>query len=219
MKKGLEQVAVIGLGRFGMQVIRQLEKYDCDVLAIDENEALVEEAVPYVTKAIQVNALDKDVLLAAGIKDFDTVIIGIGENLESSLMIALTLKDMGIPRIIAKAKDEKHVKLLEMIGVNQIVQPEIDSANKLVSSLTTKYIKDKLELGKDYSLLEITAPKAWVSKSFGELALRQKYSFNVVCVKRGEEVVFPTASTEVLESDTLMIMASDKNLEVLNKLY
>jgi trk system potassium uptake protein TrkA len=219
MKKGLEQVAVIGLGRFGMQVIRQLEKYDCEVLAIDEDEALVEEAVPYVTKAMQVNALDQDVLLATGIQDFDTVIIGIGENLESSLMIALTLKDIGIPRIIAKAKDEKHVKLLEMIGVNQIVQPEIDSANKLVSSLTTKYIKDKLALGKDHSLLEITAPKAWVSKSFGELALRQKYSFNVVCVKRGEEVVFPTASTEVLESDTLMIMASDKNLESLSKLY
>ncbi len=219
MKKGLEQVAVIGLGRFGMQVIRQLEKYDCEVLAIDEDEALVEEAVPYVTKAMQVNALDQDVLLATGIQDFDTVIIGIGENLESSLMIALTLKDIGIPRIIAKAKDEKHVKLLEMIGVNQIVQPEIDSANKLVSSLTTKYIKDKLALGKDHSLLEITAPKAWVSKSYGELALRQKYSFNVVCVKRGEEVVFPTASTEVLESDTLMIMASDKNLESLSKLY
>ncbi len=219
MKKGLEQVAVIGLGRFGMQVVRQLEKYDCDVLAIDENEALVEEAVPYVTKAVQVNALDQDVLLSCGIKDFDTVIIGIGENLESSLMIALTLKDMGVPRIIAKAKDEKHVKLLEMIGVNQIVQPEIDSANKLVSSLTTKYIKDKLGLSKDYSLVEITAPKAWVSKSFGELALRQKYSFNVVCVKRGEEVVFPTAGTEVLESDTLMIMASEKSLEVLSKLY
>jgi trk system potassium uptake protein TrkA len=219
MKKGLEQVAVIGLGRFGMQVVRQLEKYDCDVLAIDENEALVEEAVPFVTKAVQVNALDQDVLLDCGIKDFDTVIIGIGENLESSLMIALALKDIGIPRIIAKAKDEKHVKLLEMIGVNQIVQPEIDSANKLVSSLTTKYIKDKLELGKDYSLLEITAPKAWISKSFGELALRQKYSFNVVCVKRGEDVIFPTASTAVLESDTLMIMASDKSLEVLSKLY
>jgi trk system potassium uptake protein TrkA len=219
MKKNIEQIAVIGLGRFGMQVVRQLEKYDCDVLAIDERESLVEEAVPYVTKAMQVNALDQDVLLAAGIKDFDTVIIGIGENLESSLMIALTLKDLGIPRIIAKAKDEKHVKLLEMIGVNQIVQPEIDSANKLVNSLTTTYIKDKLALSKDFSLIEINAPSAWVSKSFGELALRQKYSFNVVCVKRNDEVLFPTASTTVEENDTLMIMASDKNLESLNRLF
>ena len=217
--KDLKQIAVIGLGRFGMQVVKDLKNYDCDVLAIDESEALVDEAAQYATKAIQVNAMEKDVLLATGIQNFDTAIIGIGENLESSLTIALVLKDIWIPRIIAKAKDDKHTKLLEMIGVTKIIQPEIDSANKLVNSLTTTYIKDKLELSKDFSMVEIEAPKEWISKSFGELALRQKYSFNVVCVKRNGEVVFPTASTEVEENDSLMIMSSNKNLDSLARLF
>ena len=219
MKKELEQIAIIGLGKFGMTVAKGLSNYDCDVLAVDCEEALVEEAMPFVTKAIQINALDADALEACGIRGFDIAIIGIGDNIESSLMVALSLKDLGIPHIVAKARDEKHAKLLEMIGVNKIVQPEIDSALKLVNSITTKYVLDKIELGKDFSMVEIQAPKAWVSKSFGELALRQKYSFNIVCVKRGKDVVFPTAGTVVEENDTLMIMAPDKNLEALDNLY
>ena len=220
MKKKLEQIAIIGLGKFGMTVAKQLSNYNCDVLAIDSHENLVEEAVPFVTKAIQINAIEADALEACGIADFDLAIIAIGDNIESSLMVALTLKDLGIPKIIAKARDEKHAKLLEMIGVNKIMQPDIDSAMKLVSSITTKYIVERIELSKDFSMLEIEAPKDWVSKTFGELALRQAYAFNVVCVKRGgEDVIFPTAKTALQEGDTLMIMANNKSLEVLDKLY
>ena len=180
---------------------------------------MVEEAVPFVTKAVQINALEEDALQACGLNNFDTAIIGIGDNIESSLMVALSLKDIGVPKIIAKARDEKHAKLLEMIGVNKIVQPEIDSALKLVNSITSKYILEKMELGKDFSMIEIEAPKAWLGKNFGELALRQKYSFNIICVKRGEEVVFPTANTVVNEKDTLMLMAPEKSLESLDSLF
>ncbi|MBR3281401.1 MAG: TrkA family potassium uptake protein [Clostridia bacterium] len=219
MKKSIEQIAIIGLGKFGMTVAKQLSNYNCDVLAIDSDENLIEEAVPFVTKAIQINALEADALEACGIKGFDIAIIGIGDNIESSLMVALTLKDLGIPKIVAKARDEKHAKLLEMIGVTRIVQPEIDSALKLVNSITTKYVIEKTEMGRDFSMLEIEAPKDWINKNFGELALRQKFSFNVVCVKRGEEVVFPTANTEVKEGDTLVILAHNESLEALEKLY
>ena len=219
MKKELEQIAIIGLGKFGMTIAKCLSNVDCDVLAIDSDESLVEEAMPYVTKAVQINALDSDALEACGLKGFNIAIIGIGDNIESSLMVALSLKDLGIPHIIAKARDEKHAKLLEMIGVNKIVQPEIDSAIKLVNSITTKYVLDRIELGKDFSMVEIQAPKTWVGKSFGDLALRQKYSFNIVCVKREGTVVFPTAATIVEENDTLMIMAPNKNIESLDRLY
>jgi trk system potassium uptake protein TrkA len=218
MKK-MEQIAIIGLGKFGMTVAKELSKYDCEVIALDSDETLVETCAPFVTKAIQVNVLDGDALEACGLANFDIAIIGIGENIESSLMVALTLKDLGIPKIIAKARDEKHAKLLEMIGVDKIMQPEIDSATKLVGSLTTEYVLEKLELGKDFSMLEISAPKDWIGKSFGDLALRQKFAFNVVCVKRGEEVIFPTANTVLDEGDTLMIMSHNKNLEALEKLF
>ena len=91
MKKDLEQIAVIGLGKFGMSIVKLLSKYNCDVLAIDDSEALIEEAVPYVTRAINLNALDSEALKAVGIQNFDIAIVGIGDNIESSLMIALTL--------------------------------------------------------------------------------------------------------------------------------
>ena len=219
MKKNLEQICIIGLGKFGMTVAKALSKYNCDVLAIDKNPALVEEAVSFVTKAIQINVIDSDSLEACGVKDFDIAIIGIGDNIESSLMIALSLKELGVPKIVAKSRDERHSKLLEMIGVTKIVQPEKDSALKLVSTLTTKYVIDKVELSKEYSMVEVEAPKAWISKTFGELALRQKYEFNVVCVKRDGNVVFPTVNTLIIEGDTLMLMANNKNLEMLDKLY
>ena len=219
MKKELEQIAIIGLGKFGITIAKGLSNYDCDVLAIDVDEALVEAVSPFVTKAIQINALDTDALEACGLRGFNIAIIAIGDNLESSIMIALSLKELGIPHIVAKARDEKHAKLLEMIGVNKIVQPDIDSATKLVNNITTKYVLDKIELGKEFSMVEIQAPKEWISKNFGELALRQRYFFNIVCVKRGEAVIFPTAGTVVEENDTLMIMAPNKNLESLDKLY
>lgn len=219
MKRDLEQIVVIGLGKFGMSIAKLLSKYDCDVLAIDDSEVLIEEAVPYVTRAINLNALDSEALKAVGIQNFDIAIVGIGDNIESSLMIALTLKEMGIPNIIAKARDEKHAKLLEMIGVNKIVQPEIDSAIRLVNTLTTKYVKEKMELSKDYSMVEVVTPRLWVGKTFSELALRQKHSINVVCVKRDGEVIFPTASYKLEEKDSLLVMASNKELEVLDSLY
>ncbi|MBO5143426.1 MAG: TrkA family potassium uptake protein [Clostridia bacterium] len=219
MRKELEQIAIIGLGKFGMSVAKLLSKYDCDVLAIDDSDTLIEEAVPYVTRAIKLNAVDTEALKAVGIKNFDIAIVGIGDNIEASLMINLTLKELGIPKIIAKARDEKHAKLLEMIGVDKIVQPEIDSAVRLVNTLSTKYVKEKMELSKDYSMVEVETPKIWVGKTFSELALRQKHSINVVCVKRNGEVEFPTANYMLQENDSLMVMASNKELEILDSLY
>ena len=219
MKNDLKQITIIGLGKFGMSVAKLLSKYDYDVLAIDESDSLIEEVVPYVTRAIKLNALDSEALKSVGIKNFDIAIIGIGDNIESSLMIALTLKELEIPNIIAKARDEKHAKLLEMIGANKIVQPEIDSAVRLVNTLTTTYIKDEMELSKEYSLIEIETPKIWVGKSFSELALRQKHSINVVCVKRNNNVIFPTANYKLEENDLLLVMASNKDLVILDSLY
>lgn len=219
MKNDLKQIAIIGLGKFGMSVAKLLSKYDYDVLAIDDSDNLIEEVIPFVTRAIKLNALDSEALKSVGIKNFDIAIIGIGDNIEASLMIALTLKELGIPNIIAKSRDEKHTKLLEMIGVNKIVQPEIDSAVRLVNTLTATYIKDKMELSKEYSMVEIETPKIWVGKSFSELALRQKHSINVVCVKRANEVIFPTANYKLDENDFLLVMASNKELGILDSLY
>ena len=206
MKKNLEQIAIIGLGKFGMSIAKLLSKYDCDVLAIDSSDNLIEEVIPYVTRAIKLNAMDIEALTAVGMKHVNIAIIAIGENIEASLLIALTLKELEIPYIVAKARDEKHAKLLEMVGVNKIVQPEIDSAIRVVNTLTTKHLKEKIDLGKDYSIVEVETPKKWVGKTFSELALRQKYSINVVCLKNGDEVIFLSAGFKIEGEDILLIL-------------
>ena len=184
MKKNQEQIIIIGLGKFGMSMAQELSKYDCDVMAIDKSEKLVMSVAPYVTTSARVDAIDKDALESLGIKNFDVAIIGMGDNLESSIMIALTLKEFGVPYIIAKSRDDMHTRLLNMIGVNKVVQPEQDSAIRVARGIMHKHLVKHLEFSKDYSIVEIQASERWIGKRLSELALRQKHEMNIICVKK-----------------------------------
>lgn len=211
----MKQIIVIGLGKFGMAAAKALSKYDCEVMAIDESSNLVDEVAPYVTHSAKVNAMDKEALLDLGINNFDTAIVGIGDDLESSIMIALTLKELNVPYIVAKARDDKHARLLEMIGVDKVVQVERDMAVKMVSSLMHKHLVEKLEFSKDYSIVEMEAHNNWIGKKLSELALRAKYGINVICIKKQDsgDTVFPTADYEIEKEDNLMIIAPNKELD------
>ena len=211
----MKQIIVIGLGKFGMAAAKALSRYDCEVMAIDESSNLVDEVAPYVTHSAKVNAMDKEALLDLGINNFDTAIVGIGDDLESSIMIALTLKELNVPYIVAKARDDKHARLLERIGVDKVVQVERDMAVKMVSSLMHKHLVEKLEFSKDYSIVEMEAHNNWIGKKLSELALRAKYGINVICVKKQDtgDTVFPTADYEIEKEDNLMIIAPNKELD------
>ena len=186
MKKNNSEIIIIGLGRFGMATAKALAKYDCDVLAIDQRSNLVDEVAPFVTHAAVVNATDKDALLNLGINSFDVAIIGIGDDLESSIMIALLLKELKVPFIIAKSRDEMHTRLLTMIGVDRVIQPERDMAIRVVEGLMNKNLVERMEFSKDYSIVELKAHHSWVNKRLNELALRAKYGINVICIKKDQ---------------------------------
>ncbi len=215
MKKENEEIIIIGLGRFGMALAKALSKYDCEVMAVDQSSKLVDEVSPYVTHAAVANAMDKEALLELGIKNFDTAVIGIGDDLESSIMIALILKELEIPYIIAKSRDNMHTKLLTMIGVDKVIQPEKDMAVRLAESLMHKHLVEKLEFSKDYSIVEIKAHKNWIGKKLSELALRAKYGMNVICVKKdpADKTVFPHADYVIEETDNLMVIAPNRELD------
>ena len=215
MKKGNEEIIIIGLGRFGMSLAKALSKYDCEVMAIDKSSALVDEVAPYVTHSAVVNAIDKDALIELGIKNFDTAVVGIGDDLESSIMISLILKELEIPNIIAKSRDHMHTRLLTMIGVNKVIQPEKDVATRLAENLMNKHLVERLEFSKDYSIVEIKAHKSWIGKELSELALRAKYGINVICIKKetSGETIFPRADYKMEEIDNLMIIAPNKELD------
>lgn len=214
MKKGKEQILIIGLGKFGMSVAKELSKYDAEVMAIDESSELVDEVSKYVTHAAKVDAGDVEALKKLGIHTFDVAIIGIGDNLESSIMIALTLKELNVPYIIAKSRDEKHTRLLNMIGVDKVIEPEKDAGLRITKSLMHKSIIERVEFGKEYSVIEIETPSEWVGNSLNRLNVRPKYNINIVCVEKADgKVIIPMANYVIEEKDNLMIISPNKELE------
>lgn len=214
MKKEKKQILIIGLGKFGMNIAKELSKYDCEILAVDESGDLVDEVAGYVTHAARVDAGDINALRKLGIHTFDVAIIGIGDNLESSIMIALSLKELEVPYIIAKSRDEKHTRLLNMIGVDKIVEPEKDAGVRIAKSIMHKSIIERVEFGKEYSIIEIETPAEWVGNTLNRLNIRPKYNINVVCVeKENGKVIIPMPDYQIEEKDTLMLISPNKELE------
>lgn len=214
MRKEKEQILIIGLGKFGMSVAKELSKYDAEVLAVDESSELVDEVAKYVTHAAKVNAGDIEALKKLGVTNFDVAIIGIGDNLEASIMIALTLKELNMPYIIAKARDEMHTRLLSMIGVDKVVQPEKDVGIRIAKAIMHKSVIERVEFGKEYSIIEIETPKDWIGASLNGLNVRAKHGINIVCVEKADgKVVIPSADYIIEENDNLMIISPNKELE------
>ena len=214
MKKEKKQILIVGLGKFGMSVAKELSKYDCDVLAVDESSELVDEVAKYVTHAARVDAGDINALKKLGVANFDEAVIGIGENLEASIMIALTLKELNMPYIIAKSRDDMHTRLLTMIGVDKVVQPEKDVGARIAKMIMHKSIIERVEFGKEYSVIEIETPKEWIGIALNRLNIRPKYNINIVCVeKKDGKVIIPMADYIIEEKDNLMIISPNKELE------
>ncbi len=214
MKKEREQILIIGLGKFGMSVARTLSEYDCDVMAIDESAELVDKVSEFVTHSARVDAGDVDALKELGVSNFDTAIIGVGDDLEASIMIALTLKELKVPYIIAKSRDDVHTKLLTMIGVDKVVQPERDIGIRVAKTLMHKNLIEQMEVGKEYSIVEIETPREWIGSRLNQLNVRPKYNINILCIEKPDNrIIIPVADYEIEEGDNLMLIAPNKELE------
>ncbi len=214
MKREKEQILIIGLGKFGMSVARTLADYDCEVMAIDKSQELVDKVAEYVTYSAKVDASDVEALKALGVKNFDVAIIGIGDDLESSIMIALTLKELNMPYIVAKSRDDIHAKLLTMIGVNKVVQPERDIGVRLATTLMHKNVIERMEVGKEFSIVEIETPKEWIGSRLNQLTIRPKHNINILCVEKiDKKIIIPNAEYLIEQGDNLMLIAPNKELE------
>ncbi|MBQ9314430.1 MAG: TrkA family potassium uptake protein [Clostridia bacterium] len=214
MKRETQQILIIGLGRFGMSLAHALSNYDCEVMAIDNNSELVDDVSEYVTHAAKVDATDLNALKELGVTNFDIAIIGIGDNLEASIMIALTLKELNVPYIVAKSRDDIHAKLLTMIGVDKVVQPEKDIGTRLAKTLMHKNVIERMEVGKEYSIAEVETPREWIGSRLNQLNIRPKYNINVLCVeKKDKKILIPSADYAIEEGDNIMLIAPNKELE------
>lgn len=211
----MPQIAVIGLSSFGYYLARRLAEQGIEVLAIDHEEATIDRIKAYVAKAVVADATDPRLLHQMGLTHMDTVVLSLGSKLETSILAAMHLKDMGVKRIVAKALSDDHAKILEMIGVHRIIFPERDMAIRIASSLHGSNIADYVPLGADLSIIEMIPLREMVGQTLQQLDFRKRYQCQVLAIKDKipEETTFiPEAETPIKASHLLIIMGKNKDL-------
>lgn len=214
-----KQFAVIGLGRFGGSVCKELMRQGAEVLAIDISEERVNEVKDFVTHAVIANSTDEQALKSLGIRNFDHVIVAIGDDIQASILTTLILTELGVKHITVKAQNDYHEKVLQKIGAHLIVHPERDIGVKIAYSISSKNVLDYLELSEDHSIMEVVAGKKMHGKSLVELNIRAKYGINILAVKRGEEVIIsPSANEKILDGDVLIVIGADVDIEKFEKI-
>ena len=211
--------AVIGLGRFGAAMATTLTELGHDVLGIDTNEERVTRLSDVVAHAVQLDATDEKAIRAAGIQDVDVAIISIGERIDSSLLVVMLVKELGIPTIVAKATTPLHGRILEKLGVSRVIFPERDMAIRVAHSLVVPNALDYIELSRDFSIVEIPAPREFAGKTLKELALRSRYGLTLIALKRPGQagrgqvtLVSPPADDPILEGDVLSLLGPNDRL-------
>lgn len=212
--------AVIGLGSFGYYIARFLGERGFQVIAIDTKDEEVEKIKPFVEKAVIGDASNIKTLESLGIQEMDAVIVNVGSAIDASILITLHLKELGIKRIIVKAITEDHYKILDIIGASDIVYPERDAAFKVAQSIENPNILDYLSLAPGYSIIELAPPNSFLRKSLKELDITNKYGIQVIMIKEvipENIIVVPKATHIVKDSDILVVLGKDTDLEKLKK--
>ena len=214
----MKSYIVIGLGRFGQTLARQLCALGAEVLAMDVRNDLVQQVAEDVTHAVVGDAQDKEVLRALGARDFDCAIIAIGSDLAASVLTTMNLKELEVPYVICKAHDETHRRVLEKLGVNRVIIPEQENAQRLARSLNSHNVLDYIELSEDYGILEVPTPKSWVGKTLKELNVRAKLGVNIIAVESGKKTnVSPSADYQIHDGDILVVLGDNYSLERVQK--
>ena len=207
--KHKQSFAVFGLGRYGMAVARELVDNGAEVIAIDDNQDIVNDAAVYLPICKCADVTDAEVLSRLGIAELDTVIICMAGNLEASVMAVTLCKEAGVKNVIAKCGSEMHQKILLRVGADQVVFPENESGIRLAKNLLSSGFIDMISLSKDVSMVEIEVKDEWVGKNLIELNLRKKYGFNIVAIKKGDEVSVSINPEQALDGNTTLIVIAN----------
>lgn len=215
--KDYDDYVVIGLGRFGKSLALNLAEEGKNVLAIDTNPEIVQSVEGYVTHAVAADATKKEVLVSLGVQNFDCAIICIGGDIASSMLIALTCKELKVPYVIAKSQSNQHKELLDKIGVDLVIFPEVYMSKKLTTALTAPFTNEIAKISDDYKIVEIMCPQKWVNKSIEDIGVRRKYGISIILIKSGESIIEPLPETILEKGDSLVVFGSPKNIDSIEK--
>jgi trk system potassium uptake protein TrkA len=196
-----------------------------DVIGVDGDEARVQQLADVITHALQIDATDEKALRAAGMQDVDVAVVSIGENIESSLLVVMLLHELGIDTIVAKAVTPLHGRILEKLGVSRVIFPEREMAIRIAHSLVMPNVIDYIELSRDFSIVEVPAPDAFVGRTLKQLELRPRLGLTLIAIKRQGDAgggivtnIAPAADEMIRAGDVLALLGSNERLNQLDQL-
>jgi trk system potassium uptake protein TrkA len=216
LRKENQQFAVIGLGRFGRAVCSTLHKLGYEVLGTDVDERRVAQVLKeqMVAHAVELDSTDPAALKEAGIFEFDTVIIAIGNYLQESIITTLNVKEAGVPHVVAKASSEIHGKLLQRVGADHVVYPENEAGCTLARSLTKPSILDRFELDPNHSIVEVLVPDDFNGKTVAELELRKRYGLNLLAVGQNDKFeINPDPYRRLYKGLAMVVIGSNRDID------
>lgn len=227
----MSRFAVIGLGKFGITVATELSENGAEVIAIDNDQNLIDDIAGKVTNPVKLNSTNEEDLKKVGVRDVDAAILAIGNNLEVSVLTAVILKKLGVANIYAKVDSQIHARILEMVGIphENIIFPEKQIGMQLANSLLTRNIKNYIDLHSGHSMVELEAPEDWYGKTLQELALPTRRKVNVVAIKYKESTIselgesryelrvndLPGANDVIHEGDVVVMVGSQSRIKEL----
>ena len=198
---------ILGLGRFGSTLAKELTNYNQDVIAIDKDMALVEKVSSYVATSLCLDYSDIDALATAGVKDADVGIVTTGTMLDQGIQGIINLKELGVPNVLAKANDLKTAKLLEKVGADGTITPEHDMAVRCAKKLISSDILELFDIDADHTMFEMNVQSSWVGHSLMELDLRNRFSINVIGVERDGKLIMTIDPNEkFMENDEVLLV-------------
>ncbi|MCL5264105.1 MAG: TrkA family potassium uptake protein [Chloroflexi bacterium] len=213
---GKENVVVIGLGRFGSSLAKTLSEYGHEVLALDTNMKMVENAAEFVTQAAQVDATDENALVEMGVRNFDVGVVAMGSDIKSSILVALLLKKLGVKTVIARAHDDLHGEILEKVGADSVVYPDRETGIRVAHALTTPNLVDYMEIMPRYGIAKVVVPQALSGKRLEEIDLKGRFGIKILILCRRKEVIVNPSKNEIVNAgDTLVVTGTDEDLKAL----
>jgi trk system potassium uptake protein TrkA len=216
LRRENRQFAVIGLGRFGRAVCQTLCKMGYDVLGTDRDEKIVAQVLAerIVANAVQLDSTEPTALREAGIFEFDTVIVAIGNYIQESIITTLNIKEGGVHYVVAKASSEIHGKLLKRVGADRVVFPEYDAGCDLAYSLTKPAILERFDLDPEHSIVEVFVPQEFDGKTLAELQLRNRYGLNLLAVGKDEKFkINPTPQERLHKGMMMVVIGCNKDIQ------
>ncbi|TDL63429.1 TrkA family potassium uptake protein [Rhodococcus qingshengii] len=208
-----QSYAVIGLGRFGLSIASKLFEAGQEVMGIDIDEERIDDGKLSLTHAVVLDSTEEESLKSVGIRNFDYVIVAIGNDMQASILTVMLLKEMGVQKVIAKALNKRHGQVLSKVGADWVIHPERDMGERVAHQLLSPNVLNYIELSSEYNIEEIMVPPSMATKSLRELDLRANYNVNAIAILSNEDLIITPSPDQIIQNgDKLVVIGHREDL-------